>query len=77
MSATGQPATAGALQQALAERDQAGFNPVPVQVTGVADGYLAGQESALISALNGAPPVPTYVPLGKPNGARTAGRRWC
>ena len=56
------PGTAGALQQALAERDEAGLNPVPVQVTGVADGYLAGQENALISALNGAPPVPTYVP---------------
>jgi NADH:ubiquinone oxidoreductase subunit F (NADH-binding) len=56
------PAAARSLQQALEERDLAGLNPVPVQVTGVADGYLAGQENALISALNGGAPVPTFVP---------------
>jgi NADH:ubiquinone oxidoreductase subunit F (NADH-binding) len=35
---------------------------VPVRVTVVADGYLAGQETALISGLNGGPPVPAFVP---------------
>ena len=50
------------LRQAVAEREQAGLDAAQVQITGVADGYLAGQETALISALNGGDPVPTFVP---------------
>jgi NADH:ubiquinone oxidoreductase subunit F (NADH-binding) len=47
---------------ALAERDQAGLTTLPIEVTSGPDGYLAGQETALVSVLNGGLPVPTFVP---------------
>jgi NADH:ubiquinone oxidoreductase subunit F (NADH-binding) len=47
---------------ALAERDQAGLTQVPIEVISGPDGYLAGQETALISVLNGGLPLPTFVP---------------
>jgi len=50
------------LTGAVAERNRAGLDTVPVEVIGVAGGYLAGQENALISALNGNAPLPTFVP---------------
>jgi NADH:ubiquinone oxidoreductase subunit F (NADH-binding) len=50
------------LARAVADRDQAGLDPVPVQVSLTAPGYLAGQETALIAALNGDRPVPALVP---------------
>jgi NADH:ubiquinone oxidoreductase subunit F (NADH-binding) len=56
------PATARSLRQAVTERDRAGLNRVPIQVTSTPDGYLSGQETALISALNGRAPLPTFVP---------------
>jgi len=55
------PAAARAVAAALAEREQAGLDAVPVTMTST-DGYLAGQETALISALNGGAPLPTFVP---------------
>ncbi len=55
-------ALARALHDALAERDQAGPSSVPVEIIGGPDSYLAGQETALISVLNGGRPVPTFVP---------------
>jgi NADH:ubiquinone oxidoreductase subunit F (NADH-binding) len=55
-------ATAQSLTGAVAERDRAGLDRVPVEVITTADGYLSGQESALISALNGNAPLPTFVP---------------
>jgi NADH:ubiquinone oxidoreductase subunit F (NADH-binding) len=61
LSPRGRAAT-GPLEQELAARDQAGLNPVQVMITPVADRYLAGQETALISALNGRDPVPAFVP---------------
>jgi NADH:ubiquinone oxidoreductase subunit F (NADH-binding) len=56
------PAAARAVAAALAERDRAGVDEVPVTMTSTADGYLSGQETALISALNGGAPLPTFVP---------------
>jgi NADH:ubiquinone oxidoreductase subunit F (NADH-binding) len=50
------------LARAVADRGQAGLDPVPVQVSMTAPGYLAGQETALIAALNGDRPVPALVP---------------
>jgi NADH:ubiquinone oxidoreductase subunit F (NADH-binding) len=60
----GQRALAGqrALRQAVAERERAGLNHVPVELAATAAGYLSGQETALIAALNGGPPLPTVVP---------------
>jgi NADH:ubiquinone oxidoreductase subunit F (NADH-binding) len=47
---------------ALAERDQAGLPRLPIEVISQPDGYLAGQETALVSVLNGGLPLPTFVP---------------
>jgi NADH:ubiquinone oxidoreductase subunit F (NADH-binding) len=55
------PAAARAVATALAERERAGLDVVPVTMTST-DGYLAGQETALISALNGGAALPTFVP---------------
>jgi NADH:ubiquinone oxidoreductase subunit F (NADH-binding) len=58
----GEPGGAAALAQAVAERDRSGLNQVPIQVTATRPGYLPGQETALISVLNGGAPRPTLVP---------------
>jgi NADH:ubiquinone oxidoreductase subunit F (NADH-binding) len=50
------------LPEAVAQRDRAGLNRVPIQVSSTPPGYLAGQETALISALNGGAARPTFVP---------------
>jgi NADH:ubiquinone oxidoreductase subunit F (NADH-binding) len=50
------------LARAIAERAQAGLDAVPAQVSVTAPGYVSGQETALISALNGGLPLPTLVP---------------
>jgi NADH:ubiquinone oxidoreductase subunit F (NADH-binding) len=52
----------GPLRAAVTSRERAGLNRVPVQVVSVPDGYVASQETALIAYLNGAPPVPSFVP---------------
>jgi NADH:ubiquinone oxidoreductase subunit F (NADH-binding) len=53
---------ASSLAGALAERDQAGLNRAPIEVVVGLDAYLAGQETALISVLNGGRPAPAFVP---------------
>ncbi len=55
------PAAGRAVAAALDERDRAGISTVPITMTST-DGYLSGQETALISALNGGAPLPTFVP---------------
>jgi len=55
-------AIARSVTEAAAERVRTGLDSVPVEVTTTADGYLSGQENALISALNGNAPLPTFVP---------------
>jgi NADH:ubiquinone oxidoreductase subunit F (NADH-binding) len=50
------------LADAVASRERAGLNRVPVQVVTVPPGYVSGQETALVSHLNGAGPRPTFVP---------------
>ena len=54
--ATGAPA---ALSAALAARDR---DPVPVSLVTAPDGYVAGEESAVIHHLNGGQGLPTFVP---------------
>ncbi|MGH3302527.1 MAG: NADH-ubiquinone oxidoreductase-F iron-sulfur binding region domain-containing protein, partial [Streptosporangiaceae bacterium] len=53
---------ARSLRDAAAERDQAGLSRVAIEVSGGHDGYLAGQETALVSVLNGGRPRPAFVP---------------
>ena len=47
------------LARAIAERTG---DEVPVELTATPDGYLSGQETALINSLNGELPLPTVVP---------------
>jgi NADH:ubiquinone oxidoreductase subunit F (NADH-binding) len=47
---------------AVAERDQAGLRQIRVELLQAPGGYLSGQETAMISALNGGPLRPTLVP---------------
>jgi len=63
---------AHSLTAALADRERAGLGEIPVQVTATPPGYLSGQETALISALNGGAPLPTFVP---PRPAERGARR--
>jgi NADH:ubiquinone oxidoreductase subunit F (NADH-binding) len=51
-----------ALQLAAAVAERAGLDPVPVEIVVGAGGYLASQETALISQLNAGPPKPSFVP---------------
>jgi NADH:ubiquinone oxidoreductase subunit F (NADH-binding) len=55
-------ALARTLGDALVERERAGLSRVQVEIIGGHDGYLAGQETALISVLNGGRPTPTFIP---------------
>jgi NADH:ubiquinone oxidoreductase subunit F (NADH-binding) len=50
------------LAAAIAERQAAGQDRVPVQLTRVPRGYVASQETALVNLLNGAAPKPAFVP---------------
>ena len=52
----------GTLTGALAQRQAAGLDRVPVELAEATDGFLAGQETALISALNGGLGRPAYTP---------------
>jgi NADH:ubiquinone oxidoreductase subunit F (NADH-binding) len=58
----GQDELALLLAAAVDERERFGQNRVPVQVVAVARGYVASQETAVISQLNGGAPKPTFVP---------------
>ena len=50
------------LREAITGRERAGLNRVPIQVVAVPGGYVASQETALISFLNGGAAVPTFIP---------------
>jgi len=52
----------GPLNEAIVSRERAGLNRVPIQVVTVPAGYVSGQETALISLLNGDGPRPAFVP---------------
>jgi NADH:ubiquinone oxidoreductase subunit F (NADH-binding) len=59
---TGSHELARQLAAAITERDRGGLDRVPIQVVAVPGGYVASQETALVSHLNGGPPKPTFVP---------------
>ena len=58
----GQDELALQLAAAVDEREHVGQNRVPVQVVAVRRGYVASQETAVISQLNGGAPKPAFVP---------------
>jgi NADH:ubiquinone oxidoreductase subunit F (NADH-binding) len=59
---TGHPDLVSLLRAAVTERERAGLNRVPVSVAEIPGGYVASQETALISFLNGGPQLPAFVP---------------
>jgi NADH:ubiquinone oxidoreductase subunit F (NADH-binding) len=50
------------LNRAIAERDHRDGGRPKLALAGTADGYVSGQETAVIAALNGRPAVPATVP---------------
>jgi NADH:ubiquinone oxidoreductase subunit F (NADH-binding) len=54
------PEAAAAVRRALAERGPAREDRVPVTVIEAADGFVAGQETAVVSRLNGGPARPQF-----------------
>lgn len=58
----GHPGLTDQLRAAVTEREHAGVNRVPISVTEIPGGYVASQETALISFLNGGPQRPAFVP---------------
>lgn len=50
------------LRRALAERSRARVDRVPLLIATVPDGFVAGEETAVVNVLNGGPPKPTFVP---------------
>jgi NADH:ubiquinone oxidoreductase subunit F (NADH-binding) len=50
------------LSYAIAERQRAGADTLPIRVTAVPPGYVSSEESALVHLLNGGPAMPTFVP---------------
>jgi hypothetical protein len=50
------------LGDAVAERQRAGADPVPIRIAAVPPGYVSSEESAFIHLLNGGPALPTFVP---------------
>jgi NADH:ubiquinone oxidoreductase subunit F (NADH-binding) len=58
----GAQAAQAALAAALAERERARRDAVATRVAAIADGYVGGEESALVHQLNGGPALPTFTP---------------
>jgi len=50
------------LDHAVAERQAAGLDPVPIQVTGIPARYVSSEQSSIVQYLNGGPGKPTFSP---------------
>ena len=50
------------LEHAVGERQAAGLDPVPIQVTGIPGRYVSSEQSAIVQYLNGGPGKPTFSP---------------
>ena len=50
------------LATAVAERKRAGYDPVPIQVTGIPGRYVSSEQSSIVQYLNGGPGKPTFSP---------------
>lgn len=51
-----------AVRIALAERERRGIDRIQIRVACVPDGFVAGEETAIIHSLNGGPATPTFTP---------------
>ena len=50
------------LAAAVAERRRAGYDPVPIQITGLPGRYVSSEQSSIVQYLNGGPGKPTFSP---------------
>jgi len=50
------------LAAAVAERRHAGYDPVPIQITGIPGRYVSSEQSSIVQYLNGGPGKPTFSP---------------
>src|SRR5215470_19738663 len=50
------------LAAAVAKRRRAGYDPVPIQVTGIPGRYVSSEQSSIVRYLNGGPGKPTFSP---------------
>ena len=50
------------LEDAAAERDHAGVDPVPIQIVGIPGRYVSSEQSAIVQYINGGPGKPTFAP---------------
>jgi NADH:ubiquinone oxidoreductase subunit F (NADH-binding) len=50
------------LEAAAAARSAAGVDPIPIEIVGIPDRYVASEQSAIVQYLNGGPSVPTFSP---------------
>jgi NADH:ubiquinone oxidoreductase subunit F (NADH-binding) len=51
-----------ALDDAVAQRREAGLDPAPIRVTGIPGRYVASEQSSIVQYLNGGPAKPTFSP---------------
>ena len=61
------------LEEAIAEREPAGIDPVPVQVVGIPGRYVSSEQSSIVQFINGGPGKPTFSPP-RPNERGVKGR---
>jgi NADH:ubiquinone oxidoreductase subunit F (NADH-binding) len=50
------------LEDAIADRETLGVDPVPIQVSGIPGRYVASEQSSIVQYLNGGPAKPTFSP---------------
>jgi len=50
------------LEDAAADREALGVDPVPIQITGIPGRYVSSEQSSIIQYLNGGPAKPTFSP---------------
>jgi len=50
------------LEDAIADRETLGVDPVPIQISGIPGRYVASEQSSVVQYLNGGPAKPTFSP---------------
>jgi NADH:ubiquinone oxidoreductase subunit F (NADH-binding) len=50
------------LEGAIQAREVAGIDPVPIEIVGIGDRYVASEQTAIVQYLNGGPGLPTFAP---------------
>ena len=58
----GEASLLASLQDAVDERNRAGIDPVPIEVTGIPGHYVSSEQTAIAAFLNGGPGKPAFTP---------------